>query len=597
MRKRVSVVFAVLIVLSAVAPAVVAGGGAATAAGDGAAAAAGDRAAAAADDGAATAAGDGAATAAGDGAAAAAGDRAAAAVDDGAAAVDEDRVAPQYADPDSDTIGWEGGYWHDEPIDIDQSDGLSDRELDAYVSRAMARVEYIRQAEFESDVPVDVISREEFQSQRNRNATPNASYDAWNDQVWEALFVIGEDREANEALRSATGQTTAGFYVPADDQIRIVTDSPDSPTIDNATLVHELTHALQDQQGDLGEQITSTETQDAGLATDGVVEGEANYIETRYTQRCGAEWQCVETPSDGPSGTQEPPNLGILLTLLQPYSDGPVYVDWLRQQGGWAAVNDAFENPPESTEQVIHMTDEEPIPIEYEDRARNGWETFPDQGEAGSDTVGEASMYVMFWYQARTAGARTINPRSVVQTTSPLDMYNYDAQPSAGWGNDRVFPYYKGSVSDGQYGYVWVTEWDTERDAAQFHNAYRAILDAHDAQSQGDNTYVIPSGEYADAFRIDREGTRVTIVNAPTAEQLSEIRPQVAGDDGGGDADAGDSGESDGDSAGTTAAAGGDGDGEDGGSTGLEAPGFGPLTAVLALIAAVAMAAVARRLD
>ncbi|WP_187347761.1 Hvo_1808 family surface protein [Haloplanus rubicundus] len=513
----------------------------------------------------------------------------------GATAVDGADVVEQRADPDEDVVGWEGGYWHNESIDVDQSDGLSDEELDAYVSRAMARVEYLRESEFDSDVPVQVLSREEFQRQRGENATSNASFDAWNDQVWEALFVIGEDREANEALQSATGETTAGFYAPSDDRIRIITDSPDSPTIDNATLVHELVHALQDQDGDLGERITATETQDAGLATDGVVEGEANYIEQRYTNRCGAEWDCVATPgSDGGAG--EPPNLGILLTLLQPYSDGPVYIDWLIERGGWEAVEEAFDDPPQSTEQVIHLTDEEPIPIEYTDRARNGWETFPNQGEGGSDTVGEASMYVMFWYQARTARARTISPQSVVQTTSQYDIYNYDAEPSAGWGNDRVFPYAKGSGEDAQYGYVWVTEWDTEQDAAQFHNAYRAILDAHDAQSQGDNTYVVPSGEFADAFRIDRQGTTVTIVNAPTTEQLSEIRPAPesgGGDGASGDGDGGTAATSDGGDASTTATA----DDDESGSTGLEAPGFGPLTAVLALLAAVALVAVARRLN
>jgi hypothetical protein len=525
MRKRVSVCLAVLLVLSSVAPAVVAG--------------------------------------------------------TGSAAVDGEHVAPQRADPDGDAIGWEGGYWHDESIDVDQSDGLSDAELDAYVARAMARVEYIRGEEFRSEVPVEVISREQFQEQRSRNTTPNASFDAWNDQVWEALFVIGEDREANEALRSATGETTAGFYAPAADHIRIITDSPGSPTIDNATLVHELVHALQDQTGDLGERITATETQDAGLATDGVVEGEATYIEARYTQRCGAEWECVGTPSSESGGAGEPPNLGILLTLLQPYSDGPVYIDWLIEQGGWAAVDEAFDDPPTSTEQIIHLKDEEPIPIEYEDRARNGWETFPNQGVDGSDTVGEASMYVMFWYQARTAGANRNIANSVVQTTNQYDTYNYDATPSAGWGNDRVFPYHKGSGENAEYGYVWVTEWDTERDAAQFHNAYRAILDAHDAESQGSNTYVIPDGRFADAFRIDREGTTVTVVNAPTADELNEIRPRSAG---------GSSGES------TTASAGGEGDDSGSDSTDLEAPGFGPLTAVLALIAAVALAAVGRRL-
>jgi hypothetical protein len=515
----------------------------------------------------------------------------------GTTAVDGERdVVQQRADPDEDVIGWEGGYWHNESIDVDQSDGLSDEEIDAYVARAMARVEYLRESEFDSDVPIQVLSREEFQRQRNENATSNTSFDAWNDQVWEALFVIGENREANEALQSATGETTAGFYAPSDDRIRIITDSPDSPTIDNATLVHELVHALQDQDGDLGERITATETQDADLATDGVVEGEANYIEQRYTNRCGAEWECVETPSSG-GGPGEPPNLGILLTLLQPYSDGPVYIDWLIEQGGWEAVEGAFENPPQSTEQIIHLTDEEPVPIEYTDRARNGWETFPNQGEGGSDTVGEASMYVMFWYQARTARARTISPQSVVQTTSQYDIYNYDAEPSAGWGNDRVFPYHKGSGEDAQYGYVWVTEWDTEQDAAQFHNAYRAILDAHDAQSQGDNTYVVPSGEFADAFRIDRQGTRVTIVNAPTTEDLSDVRPASEGSSGDGSSSDGDGASGDGTAATSDGSGAGTTSDDESGSTGLEAPGFGPLTAILALIAAVALVAVARRLD
>ncbi|WP_435067360.1 Hvo_1808 family surface protein [Haloplanus sp. C73] len=497
------------------------------------------------------------------------------------AAVDDGDTVQQQADPDTDTIGWEGGYWHNESIDINQSDGLSDTEMDALVSRGMARVEYLRGAEFESDVPVEVISREEFQSRQSGNATSNASYDAWNSQVWEALFVVGESDGANDAIQSATGQSTAGFYAPGDDRIRIITDSPDSPTIDNATLIHELVHALQDQRGNLGERISSAETQDADLATDGVVEGEANYIEQQYTQRCGVEWECAEAPSSGGgSGTQAPPNLGILLTLLHPYSDGPVYIDWLREQGGWDAVDAAFEDPPTSTEQIIHLTDEEPVPIEYEDRARGGWETYPNQGVNGSDTVGEASMYVMFWYQARTERAQTISPRSVGQTTSPFDTYNYDSEPSAGWGNDRLYPYHEGTGEDARHGYVWVTEWDSEQDAAQFHNTYRAILNAHDATSEGANTYVIESGEFADAFRIDRQGTRVTIVNGPTTDALADIRPRTQSDTDGGS-----------DSMNSTT----ESEATETGSTGLEAPGFGALTALVAVLATIALAVAVRR--
>jgi hypothetical protein len=472
-------------------------------------------------------------------------------------------VTPQYTDPEGDVIGWENGYWHDEPIDVDQSDGLSDAELDAYVARAMARVEYLRDEEFDADVPVDIVSRSEFRNSSD-NASDDTVYGAWNNQVWEALFVVGEGTDVQAELRSTVGSSTAGFYAPNDDPIRNITDTPSRPTIDNATLIHELVHALQDQDGALGERLGSATTQDGDLAVDGLVEGEANYIERRYSQRCGDEWDCVATPSSG-GGGGTPANLGVLLTLLQPYSDGPLYVEWLRERGGWDAVDAKLGEPPTSTEQVIHLTDEEPVAIEFDDRARNGWEPFPGQGENGSDTVGEASMFVMFWYQAREAGADTIPPGSVARTNDPLDTYNYDAEPSAGWGNDRLFPYRNTRAGDTRYGYVWTTEWDDRRDATQFVDAYRAILDAHDAERRSNGTYVVPDGDYADAFRIDRNGTRVTVVNGPTAAALSDIRPGATGRTGG-DPSSG------------------------------ETPGFGVPVAVVAIAAAtVALALVRRR--
>jgi hypothetical protein len=173
-----------------------------------------------------------------------------------------------------------------------------------------------------------------------------------------------------------------------------------------------------------------------------------------------------------------------------------------------------------------HRTDEEPTAIEYEDRARGDWETFPNQGQNGSDTVGEASMYVMFWYQARNAAADTIDPREIGNVQSRYDTYNYESEPSAGWGNDRLYPHQKQTADGTEYGYVWVTEWDTEADAREFQRAYRAILDAHDAEQRAERTYVVPDGEFEDAFRVTRSGTRVTIVNGPTVDDLGDIRPR-----------------------------------------------------------------------
>jgi hypothetical protein len=77
---------------------------------------------------------------------------------------------------------------------------------------------------------------------------------------------------------------------------------------------------------------------------------------------------------------------------------------------------------------------------------------------------------------------------------------------------------------DGErYGYVWETAWATEQDAREFARAYRALLESKDARFRGDGVAVVPSGAYADAFRLTRSGTRVRVVNGPTVDALSAI--------------------------------------------------------------------------
>jgi hypothetical protein len=348
--------------------------------------------------------------------------------------------------------------------------------------------------------------------------------------VWEALFITGEQQNVQSELGSTLGSSVAGFYSPTDDEIKIVSDTPDEAVIDNATLHHELVHAMQDQYHDLSSKTYTGKTQDGDLAVSGVVEGEANYIESLYLEKCGGEWECVETPSrSGGGGGGSNLNLGIFLVIFQPYSDGPPFVNDIRQAGGWDAVEDRFANPPASSEQVIHQTDEQPVPIDYTDRARNGWSLF-EQGQNGSDTVGEASLYAMFWYQDRegTDGFDGFEWQAVTHTQGQYDRYNYESTPTAGWANDRVFPYVKGSGDDAEYGYVWVLEWDSPEDATEFRSTYLSMLRANGAESQGSDVFVIEDGAFADAFRVTRQGTTVTIVNAPTTAALSDVRPTSA---------------------------------------------------------------------
>lgn len=441
--------------------------------------------------------------------------------------------------PEGDPLGWEDGHWYDDDLSVTPDDGLDEGERRAVVARAMARVERIRRLEFKQRVPVSVISREEYRTRfdgdgdengdanGDENGDPNgdangdgddedsATFHAWNDQVWEALFLVGEDSNTSSALDTVYSETVQGFYSPDEDEIVVVSDS-ETPRIDRRTLAHELVHAVRDQrphsfQG--GER-----TQDQQLAADGLREGDANLVEAIYERRCTSEWDCLPRPdrtrdegtdgeTDGGSAGGTPGfDRGVFLTVYAPYAVGPKFVTALRERGGWAAVNDAYRSFPRSTEQVIHpeaYPDEKPVVLTVPDRSGQDWERF--DLEQVADTVGEASIYAMFRINGQITGG------------SPFD---YDHSLSAGWGGDSVVPYRDGN----RYGYVWRTVWDTPDDAREFLEGYRGVLDAHDARSVGGAVYVVPdSDRYGDAFRVTRHGDTVVVVNAPTRRDLADV--------------------------------------------------------------------------
>jgi hypothetical protein len=419
-----------------------------------------------------------------------------------------------------DAIGYENGYWYDDSVSVTTDDGLNETEREAVVARTMARVEQVRDLEFKEPVPVSVISRAEYQNRSGGNNSGGSSrpQDPWNDQVWEALLLIGEDSGSSDEIDDTLSTTVQGYYSPSEDEIVIVSPT-ETPQIDRRTLSHELVHALQDQHFGLN---GSAETQDTQLSRQGVTEGEANYVRILYERQCGDGWGCIALPdqtsdgggNDGGDGDSQEPsyNEGLFTVLYQPYVTGPRFVDQVRSDGGWDAVDALHDDFPDSTEQVLHpekYPDEEPVNVSVADRSSDEWSRF-DHDPVG-DTVGETSIYAMMYHNGQTEG----------------DRYSYESEISAGWGGDLVVPYRNGS---GGYGYVWETRWDTEEDASEFAQAYRAALtEEHDASQPRSNVYVVPEeSQFNDAFRVVRSGKTVRIVNGPTVNNLDEIH-QPAG--------------------------------------------------------------------
>ncbi|QIO21594.1 Hvo_1808 family surface protein [Haloarcula sp. JP-L23] len=408
-----------------------------------------------------------------------------------------------------DSIGWENGYWYDDPVNVTTDDGLNESEREAVTARTMARVERIRDREFTETVPVEVVSRAEYRNRSRGNGSgAGPPEDPWNDQVWESLLLIGEDSGSSETIDDTLSTSVQGFYSPSRDRIVIVSPT-ETPQVDRRTLAHELVHALQDQQFGLN---GSAETQDQQLARDGLIEGEANYVQALYQRRCEGDWNCITRPDrNGGGGGGGPQNPGLFTVIYQPYATGPFFIDAIYDDGGWDAVDAIYDEYPESTEQVIHpkkYPDENPENVTVPDRSNGEWNRFDHDPVA--DTVGEASIFATMYHNNQTDANR----------------YRYQSEPSAGWAGDSVVPYHNGS---GAGGYVWVSTWDSEKDARQFAQAYRAALvEEHGATQPRANVYVVPEpSPFADAFRISRSGDTVRIVNGPTVDDLASIhRPR-----------------------------------------------------------------------
>lgn len=451
-------------------------------------------------------------------------------------------------DPSTDRLGWERGCWYNESLDIRRADGLTEREVDALVARTMARIEVLRGLEFRIDLTVELRPRSSFD--RGNRTVPRARVLRKNAR-FEALFLINE---STDAVRYRMG--IGGYYAYWDDRIVLVSEN-DTVETHEFKLAHELVHALQDDHFDSFN--GSRRLHDRQAAKSALTEGTANYVVQDYKRRCRGAWNgtCFPPADWKPDEAHDRSrwceiddpsfNWGHHLVGIFPYSDGPPFVASLHERRGWAGVAAAYRRPPNSTEQVIHPAKyptDQPSDITLRDRSRSGWQVIQPARDRRprAFSMGEAAMYVMFWYQAFTTDHRApiIPCRHAFHAGGSRDMYNYSHPITAGWDGDRLLPYVStemttqnrtGSNELARTGYVWRIAWDRPRDAREFAAAYRDLLAAHDATAVSGraNTYRLPDASgFGDAFYLAVTNATVLIVNAPTVEDIQHLRPGAA---------------------------------------------------------------------
>jgi hypothetical protein len=194
----------------------------------------------------------------------------------------------------------------------------------------------------------------------------------------------------------------------------------------------------------------------------------------------------------------------LINAFLFPYTTGHDFAKAVYNRNGWAGLNAAWENLPQSTEQIIH-------PDRYFAGDAPQILTLPPL----TDTLGAD------WSLAEEAVLGEFYMREYL--VQQLDEAEVDTAVT-GWGGDRYAVYWQPDAQD--WALVLRTAWDSVNDANQFAAAYTRYTDAQHGpigQVQGDGGTCWQSAMTTCVYTAESE---VLIVRAPdmdTAVALAAV--------------------------------------------------------------------------
>ncbi|MCV0403046.1 MAG: hypothetical protein K5924_04985 [Chloroflexi bacterium] len=277
-----------------------------------------------------------------------------------------------------------------------------------------------------------------------------------------ALGLLGPDEDVADLQLELLGDQVLGFYDDIEKRMVVVSDAG-LDTEAKITYAHEYTHALQDAAFGLDSLATDEPGQDdRGLARTALIEGDATVTMVAWMLRHLSQQEIIEYFGDA----EVPDTTGIpdwmVAQLAFPYDAGLNWTTILAggdpTQPDFTEIDAAYDDPPDSTEQVIDIDKWEPreVPDEVEplDLAAalgSGWE------EVDATPVGQATISIILEH----FGVASTEARTAAD----------------GWGGDRVVV---AQGPDGEFAVAWTLTWDAATDASEFVAAYESVVETLD---------------------------------------------------------------------------------------------------------------------
>ena len=203
------------------------------------------------------------------------------------------------------------------------------------------------------------------------------------------LDLCAASDDLSQSIEDTVAEGVAGTYVYEDKQITTVLDNGTFGVVEWTTFAHEYAHALQDSKYDLANLGPKNASDDQSTAISALIEGSAIVAENLFIESLSEDLQqeiaatIVEAleneDNDDPEAVSETPRI-ISETFGWAHSEGLDFVSYLYFQDGIGAIDRAFSDLPQSTEQILHpqkyLEGEGPDLVELPDISSavgNGW--------------------------------------------------------------------------------------------------------------------------------------------------------------------------------------------------------------------------------
>ncbi len=273
--------------------------------------------------------------------------------------------------------------------------------------------------------------------------------------------LVPQDFDLAKTTVDLLTEQAAAFY-DYDRKKLFITESASSEP-QEPVLAHELSHAIADQNFNLGKYIKQGRKSDDGsTARLAVMEGQATWLMSEYlAKRNGQSLKtspellaAMSTVSD--SGGEQFPvfdkaPLYLRLTLVFPYTKGMLFQHAVVQRDGNDAFAEVFRHPPVSTQQIMH-------PDKYFASLKPTDPALPDPKLHG--------------YKGLVGG-------SLGELEHQILLEQFGGKEEAA----DLAPHWRGcnfelleNKKAGRVVLLYVAEWDSEESARRYFAAYRALL-------------------------------------------------------------------------------------------------------------------------